>query len=263
MDSIEQHSVFQTVIIYAPICAVFMVQLSGIAPIYQIIAHKHTGNVSPIPFHAMVFNCILWTCYGLINVDSTVLFANAAGVLFGTAYLIIFCIYSTSAVRKRNVIVFVVLILISMFCIQFPIWIDASRYRVQYIGFIGSFTAFLLMSSPLTEMRRVIREKSTQRMSKWMSLAMTFNGLSWTIYGAIIDDYNPFICIPNGFGFIAGCIQLMLFWTYPKKSSQSYNKLVDRKDNEDSVPSEGQSLLSELAPDSSPNVDLRQRVVLP
>merc|ERR1712098_270965 len=99
------------------------------------------------------------------------------------------------------------------------------------------------MASPLTAM---IQAKSTQSMSFAMSLAMTFNGLSWAIYGAIIAYCNPFICVPNGIGCVAGCVQLMLFWTYPK---QRYFKL------------EQQDIGSTEAATNLSDVGLRQRAV--
>ena len=207
-------TIIYTVITYAPIVAFFLVQLSGIDSIYQIFVHRNTDNVNPVPFLVMIFNCILWVFYGILEDDLTVLISNAAGVFFGSVYLFIFCIFTPWRKSKWYILALLVLILMSVLCFQFPTWIDDPRHQSKYIGFMGCTTAALLLSSPLTEMKRVIKDKSTRSMSFPMSLAMWFNAVTWVLYGAIIDNWNPFLVIHNGVGVVAGCVQLALFCVY-------------------------------------------------
>ena len=45
-----------------------------------------TGDVSAIPYAAMVCNGVAWTTYGAIGSDLTIMLPNASGAMFGLYY---------------------------------------------------------------------------------------------------------------------------------------------------------------------------------
>ena len=212
--------VLEVIITYLPIFAVAFVQLSGMDPVRQIIKNKDIGVVSAIPFLALIVNGILWTYYGVLIDDLTVLISNATGIVFGCAYFVVFCCYANAMIRRSNIRLCIGIGVLLAISIKVPILFKDAQYQSSYIGFLGCVTAVFLMASPLSQLKRVMNEESTQSMSLTVSLAMTLNGLSWTIYGAVIANYNLFIVAPNFIGCIAGCIQLMLFVIYPREKYQ-------------------------------------------
>lgn len=53
--------------------------LSHTAPMqtmYSIKASRSTGDLSPLPYISLFANCVVWSLYGLLNADMTVLLPN-------------------------------------------------------------------------------------------------------------------------------------------------------------------------------------------
>merc|ERR1712124_117432 len=90
----------------------------------------------------------------------------------------------------------------------------SKQTALFYLGLIGDLTAIILLSSPLVTMKTVLKEKSSESMPFYTSLAMWLNSCSWAVFGwTIIND--PFVYIPNVLGFTAASIQLALIAKYP------------------------------------------------
>ena len=215
------------IITYAPILAIAFVQISGIDPVLQIVRNKNIGVVSAIPFLALTVNASLWTYYGVLIGDLTVWISNAAGILCGSAYFLVFCLYANAVIRRSNIRIAIGVAVLLAMAMKLPILFNDGRYESEYVGFLGCISAVCMMCSPLGHMKRVMNEESTQSMSLVVSLAMTLNGLSWAIYGAIIADYNLFIVAPNFIGCIAGCIQLVLFVIYPREKYHEMDECIN------------------------------------
>merc|ERR1719206_182078 len=79
-----------TVLSNLPLAAFAFVQVSGLSPIRQILKDKATGQLSPFPFVSLFTNCSIWSLYGALQQDQTILIANLAGVVAGAAYTAIF-----------------------------------------------------------------------------------------------------------------------------------------------------------------------------
>merc|ERR1712032_911658 len=96
-------------------------------------------------------------------------------------------------------------------------------FNVSFIvGIFGDFTSIGMRASPLIVINKVIKYKTTKHLSLFMSFSMSLHGLSWMIYGWFIRNRNVFILVPNTLGFIAGCIQLLLFAIYPRGDADLY-----------------------------------------
>ena len=243
--------ILKVYITWAPMFAVAFVQLSGMDPVRQIIKNKDIGVVSAIPFLALIVNGILWTYYGALIDDVPVLISNSTGIVFGCAYFAVFCFYANATIRRSNIRLCIGLGVLLAISIGVQFLFNDEQYQSSYIGFLGCTTAVFLMASPLTELKRVINEESTQSMSFSMSLAMTLNGLSWTIYGAVIANFNLFIVAPNFIGCIAGCIQLVLFVIYPRETYQEIDESIMELTDEFGLESSSQSIELNIHRDDS------------
>ena len=60
----------------------------------DIIKNESTGNLNPLPFVSLAANCVVWTLYGVLQSDMTVLLPNATGMCFGLAYTAVFAKYN-------------------------------------------------------------------------------------------------------------------------------------------------------------------------
>ena len=63
-------------------------QGSAIKTALQIVADKSVGPLSAFPFVSLLTNCVIWSYYGLLKSDMTVLVPNALGVLTGAGCVI-------------------------------------------------------------------------------------------------------------------------------------------------------------------------------
>lgn len=198
-----------TAISNAPLLAFGFVQLSGIAPIRQVLKEGKTGELSAFPFVSLYTNCAIWELYGILNDDYTIKVANLAGIVLGLSYTAIYSRYASQSMMPYYVGSSSLLGIM----LTSPYWLSIEN-SIQLLGSFGCISAVVLMASPLTVVKTVIEQKSTQSMPFVVSLAMTLNGISWFTYGWFVAN-DTYIWLPNGLGTIAGFAQLSLFALYP------------------------------------------------
>ena len=54
-------------------------QGSAVKTALTIMAEKSVGPLSPFPFVSLLTNCVIWSYYGMLKQDMTVLVPNAIG----------------------------------------------------------------------------------------------------------------------------------------------------------------------------------------
>jgi solute carrier family 50 protein (sugar transporter) len=163
--------------------------------------------MSILPFLSLFTNCIVWTTYGLLANDMTVIAPNATGILTGMCqclysfpvalllslstsplmisnlfqmscvacnsgayYTYVFSKYHPSSLVKHYLISASIIGATSTMALTLPL-ADAQTY----IGWTGCTLAVILMSSPLATVATVIKEKSTASMPFFMSLVRIHN----------------------------------------------------------------------------------------
>eukprot|EP01084_Bolivina_argentea_P082381 149152_1 len=193
----------------APLVAFGCIQVAGFAPIKQIWQEKQTGDLSPFPFVSLFTNCSIWTLYGLLLNDQTLIVANGIGASFGIGYTLFFTKYThMSMLPYYSGSLGLLGIILSS-----PIWLGIEN-GTQLLGLAGSTGAFLVVASPLGVVRTVMQKKTTKGILPFpISLAMTFTACSWFSYGWFVLN-DPYIWFPNIFGMGAGLLQLSLFVVY-------------------------------------------------
>lgn len=152
-------------------------QASSVQTAMKIIKEKSVGKLSPIPFLCLLTNSIIWTMYGVLKKDLTVLIPNASGSLAGLGCALTYQRYST----QSNVMQ----VLTSIFIITGCIALAGSRQTVL-LGTIGCILAIALSGSPLATIQTVIRDKSTDALPLTTSLVTWLNCISWFLYGTIL-----------------------------------------------------------------------------
>jgi len=142
--------------------------------------------------------------------DPTILVANGAGFVAGCYFTYTYSRFK--AIPSTNYMFAIGMNLISISSAT----LLPKQTALFYLGLIGDLTAIILLSSPLVTMKTVLKEKSSESMPFYTSLAMWLNSCSWAVFGwTIIND--PFVYIPNVLGFTAASIQLALIAKYPSK----------------------------------------------
>ena len=143
--------------------AFFMgMQATSLKTALSIIADRSVKSLSPLPFISLLVNCVIWSFYGLLRNDATVLFPNACGIVTGSICIGTYQKYSLSIPSEMY--------LISTALIGFAVWCYSIN-DFQTLGTLGCALAVLVMASPLATLTTVIKQKSTASLPFGTSLA--------------------------------------------------------------------------------------------
>jgi len=196
--------VAQVLSVAGPLCF-FGLQTAGLKAVKTIKENKSVGDLSPLPFVSLVTNCVVWSTYGFLTNDPTVIIPNLSGLGFGLYYTYTFHKYSTYSLAKFYTAAGLVCLAVGGIIYYFPL-----EQAKSYVGYLGCSIAVLLMSSPLAAMGTVIRTKSTASMPFAQSIATFFNAISWSGYGLLVAK-DEVLVMPNVLGLLAAILQLSLF----------------------------------------------------
>jgi solute carrier family 50 protein (sugar transporter) len=161
-----------------PIC-VILFQCSAIKTGWEIVQARSVKQYSLLPFVSLFSNSVLWTYYGLLKSDNTVLVPNIFGVV-GGGFCVIAYLSNTIIVQKVYLYSMVAILLTSTF-----LFITGNAFT---LGLLGCCLSILVMGSPLATLATVVRDKSTASMPFYTSLAGWLNAFSWSAYGIIVAN---------------------------------------------------------------------------
>ena len=194
------------------------VQASGIPVTFNTFRKKYVApNDSPFFFMMMIVNGVVQCIYSVLTDQSVIFKSQACGALFGLVYLYVFLSYSTRqhklrtlAYAKRIGLGFVAFTLIVLIMYVFK----GKHYAfAQLFGCLCLVTSILLMASPLSVMRAVIKDKTSIYLQKSTVIATFLSASAWLIYGLSRNDW--FVWFPNLCGLIAAMFQIFLLYTFP------------------------------------------------
>ncbi|XP_072346660.1 sugar transporter SWEET1 [Scyliorhinus torazame] len=96
--------------------------------------------------------------------------------------------------------------------LYFSILISDPVYRLNQLGLICSAFTISMYLSPLADLAKIIRTRSTKCLSFSLTVATILTSTSWTLYGLQMSDY--YIVIPNVPGILTSLVRFCLFWSY-------------------------------------------------
>ncbi|KAI9137019.1 sugar efflux transporter for intercellular exchange-domain-containing protein [Paraphysoderma sedebokerense] len=181
-------------------------------------AQKGTvGDATPLPFVATVVNCFLWTRYGILLKDNTIIIVNFVGVLVAAYSLFLYYQYAENRRKVENLSLGAGMFLLgTMLYTQF----GDPTLVVGHLGFLACtgkdfhvpVLTICMFGSPLAALGHVVRTRNSSVMSLPLSVASLLVCALWTGYGYTLSDSA--IIVPN---FVGGClalIQLFVYWKY-------------------------------------------------
>lgn len=193
--------------------------LTGIQICMKIRSQGNTQNISIFPFIAAVINTVLWTKYGVLKEDATVIFTNGVGIVLQVLYILIYYLNTSDRKSVHSKLIYTSLIIYpTLGAVKFISM--SSETAIQYIGLAASLATVLMYGAPLSVVAQVIRTKSTEALPFPLSFVGFLVSVQWFLYGRLVHD--SFIQIPNLLGSLLGAFQLALFVKYPS-SSRKYD----------------------------------------
>ncbi|KAM9693040.1 sugar transporter SWEET1 isoform 3-T3 [Dama dama] len=185
---------------------------------------RSVDNVQFLPFLTTDVNNLSWLSYGALKGNWTLITVNAVGAVLQTLYILVYLHYCH---RKRAVLLqtTTLLVVLVLGFAYFWLLVPDPEMRLQHLGLFcsvftirnsgqsGRFTMCLVRSvfHPFPQ-TKVIRTKSTQRLSFSLTIATLLTSASWTLYGFRLKD--PYIVVPNLPGILTSFIRFWLFWKY-------------------------------------------------
>ncbi|XP_071312852.1 sugar transporter SWEET1 isoform X2 [Agelaius tricolor] len=194
---------------------------TGLSDLRQMLATKSVENIQFLPFLTTDANNLSWLGYGCLKGDGTVITVNAIGAALQTLYILVYLYYSPA---KRPVLLQVLLLLAVVVtgCGYFTILVDTGT-RLTHLGLFCSVFTISMYLSPLADLAKVIRSKSTQLLSFPLTVTTLVASSSWTLYGLQLHD--PYITVPNVPGIITSLVRFWLFQRYRPEQEKPYSPL--------------------------------------
>ena len=117
--------------------------------------------------------------------------------------MFLYYLYSDERIPVEHYFISALIIIFCFGCGYF------KHYSV--IGSVGVCSAIFLMGSPLSTLKKVIAEKSTQSMPSFSTSVTTWlNAFSWSLYGIIVAN-DFMVYAPNLIGLLLASVQLFLY----------------------------------------------------
>ncbi|XP_063956639.1 sugar transporter SWEET1-like [Lytechinus pictus] len=206
---------FQSALSFSATISTIGLFLTGIQICMKIRSQGNTKNISIFPFIAGIINTVLWTKYGVLIKDQTVIFTNGVGIVLQTVYTLVYYLNTNDKKNVHSKLLYTSLILYpTLGAVKF---MDISAATaIHYIGLASSFATVLMYAAPLSVVAQVIKTKSTEALPFPLSFVGLIVSLQWFLYGRLVQD--SFIQIPNFMGMLLGAFQMSLFIRYPGPS---------------------------------------------
>ncbi|KAJ6216018.1 hypothetical protein RDWZM_010518 [Blomia tropicalis] len=195
--------------------------LTGILICRNIYRRRSSDEFDSFPFVAGVLSTYIWTRYGFILNDHTMIFINSIGFVLQLSYLSWYFIYTPSKSRLKGRI-WTLVAIITM--VNFYMFFSSDSSDV--IGTMASIASLIFCASPLASVTTVLRTKSTKTLPFPMIFASFIVSSLWFTYGYLID--NIFVQVPNAISTGIGLIQLSLFVFYPSNGGADMKKFKNK-----------------------------------
>ncbi|XP_043709934.1 bidirectional sugar transporter SWEET3b-like [Telopea speciosissima] len=187
----------------------------------RVIRKRNTEEFSCVPYILALFNCFLYTWYGLPVVSNKwenfpLVTINGLGFLLEITFIIIYFWFASPKGKKVVAVVMlpvITAIFITAFASTFAL--HTHRLRKVFVGSIGLVASVLMYGSPLVAVKKVFKTKSVEFMPFYLSLFSFLASSLWMVYGLLSHDI--FLTSPNLIGSPLGLFQLILYCIYRKK----------------------------------------------
>ncbi|NXK28252.1 SWET1 protein, partial [Arenaria interpres] len=188
----------------------------------QMFATKSVENIQFPPFLTTCVNNLGWLGYGCLKQDQTLIAVNAIGAALQTLYILVYLYYSPMKRPKLLQTLLLLAVLVTGYS-YFTLLIADQQTRLARLGLFCSVFTISMYLSPLADLAKIVRSKSTCCLSFPLTVTTFLASTSWTLYGLQLHD--PYITVPNVPGIVTSVVRFWLFWRYPPSQDKPYRPL--------------------------------------
>ncbi|XP_059667191.1 bidirectional sugar transporter SWEET3 [Cornus florida] len=209
----------------------------------RVIRKKSTEEFSSVPYILALFNCFLYTWYGLPVVSCgwenfPLVTINGLGILLEISFILIYFWFAPAGGKKKVAMTVIPVTAVSCITgiISTFIFHDHHRRKV-FVGSIGLIASVAMYGAPLVVVKKVIQTKSVEFMPFYLSFFSFLASSLWMAYGLLSHDL--FLACPNLVGSPLGILQLVLYCKYRKRGiMEEPHKWDIENNNEDKLKQE-------------------------
>lgn len=192
--------------------AMYLTPMVEVVP--TLLREQSVQRLPLLPYSSMVCAGLVWGTYGSFKGIATVATINFISMVLGGYYCWVFCRFCPSDadwLPGNRRIHFAGILSSAAFCL---VSVTLLREHAELLlAVTGNVMYAILVGSPLSVVRTVLSEKSTESLPFGYSCLVTFNSGLWVAYAGLVLQ-NPVIVLPNLVGFLLGLAQLSLFWWF-------------------------------------------------
>ncbi|XP_078392425.1 sugar transporter SWEET1 [Cetorhinus maximus] len=194
-------------------CLIFTVWMfsTGLSDLKRMISGNSTDNIQFLPFLSTAVNNLGWLYYGQLKGDWTLMTVNSIGVILQISYILAYLYFSTEKFQVVSKVAFSGAVLVTVY-LYFSMLVLDAELRLNQLGLLCSAFTISMYLSPLADLAKIVRTRSTKCLSFSLTVATILTSTSWTLYGLQLSDY--YIVVPNVPGILTSLVRFWLFWSY-------------------------------------------------
>ncbi|TPX36746.1 hypothetical protein SmJEL517_g01140 [Synchytrium microbalum] len=207
-----------------------------LAPMHSVLQVRNSQKltVNPNPFPLLTGNCFGWALYGYLARDYFIMLPNMIG--WSTSSFYLFTTYPLLQRKQQDTLVGLYIasqaLLLFSGCFAFITLGATDTTGKTLVGIVTTAILVAFYFSPLSGLLQIIQSNDASSIHMPLALTSLCNGLLWGAYGLTIADY--FVAVPNLFGFLTGCIQVILKVMLPSRSRRGSNASLHGQSDEES-----------------------------
>ncbi|CAL9243338.1 unnamed protein product [Arabidopsis halleri] len=223
----------------------------------RVFKKKSTEEFSCFPYVMTLFNCLIYTWYGLpimshLWENLPLVTINGLGILLESIFIFMyFCYASPKEKIKVGVTLVPVIVVFGLTTAISAVVFDDHRHRKSFVGSVGLVASISMYGSPLIVMKKVIETKSVEYMPFYLSFFSFLASSLWLAYGLLSHDL--FLASPNMVATPLGILQLVLYFKYKNKKDLSPTTMVISTRNDDEKNKAALELVVDVDRDSDAN----------
>ncbi|NXN32783.1 SWET1 protein, partial [Nycticryphes semicollaris] len=155
---------------------------------HQMLATKSVENIQFLPFLTTDVNNLGWLGYGYLKQDWTLIAVNAVGAALQTLCVLVYLYYSPVKHPKLLQTLLLLAVLAAGYS-YFTLLIDDGQTRLVQLGLFCSVFTISMYLSPLADLAKIVRTKSTRCLSFPLTVTTLLASSSWTLYGLCVHDH--------------------------------------------------------------------------
>lgn len=222
-------AVFQQIVNVLAYVLSILTFMSPIPSLVKAWRGRDLGELSFVPFAAMIVNSFVWLAYGLLSDSIFPLFVTMVCCeVLSIAYVVVYfmlCKEKTRPIKILSIAMGVVaLVLVYIALARSGVTNQSNDSSATVVGIIADVGSLVMYAAPFETIVQVIRSKDASSMPIHLCLVGAIGNTVWVIYAILASDI--IVLVPNSICSTVGWIQVAVYMVYRpgRHTVADYNK---------------------------------------